>query len=62
MKLHSDFIIRYSGIFTPYWYIQLFMQSRGSSSTLSFYSIAIMNGAGMVGRVTSGYFGDAVRY
>ncbi|KAL5478841.1 hypothetical protein ACEPAI_2118 [Sanghuangporus weigelae] len=47
------------GIFTPYWYIQLFMQSRGSSASLSFYSIAIMNAAGMVGRVTSGYFGDA---
>ncbi|OCB86001.1 MFS general substrate transporter [Sanghuangporus baumii] len=47
------------GIFTPYWYIQLFMQSRGSSTSLSFYSIAIMNAAGMVGRVTSGYFGDA---
>ncbi|EJD05025.1 MFS general substrate transporter [Fomitiporia mediterranea MF3/22] len=45
-------------IFTPFWYIELFMLSRGSSASLAFYSIAIMNAAGMVGRIFSGYIAD----
>lgn len=36
------------------------MINRGSSENLAFYSIAIMNGAGLVGRVVSGYVGDRV--
>lgn len=47
-------------IFTPFWYISLFIENRGSSENLGFYSIAIMNGAGLVGRVFSGYMADRV--
>ncbi|KAH8114865.1 MFS general substrate transporter [Phellopilus nigrolimitatus] len=46
------------GLYTPFWYIELFMLSRGSSVSLSFYSIAIMNAAGVIGRVVSGYIAD----
>jgi len=46
------------GLFTPFWYIELFMLSRGSSSNLAFYTVAIMNVAGAVGRITSGFFAD----
>lgn len=34
------------------------MLNRGSDSNLAFYSIAVMNGAGFVGRIASGYAGD----
>ena len=47
-----------TGVFTPFWYITLFMLNRGASSNLAFYSIAVMNGAGFVGRISTGYAGD----
>ena len=37
------------------------MLSRGSSASLAFYSIAIMNASGMVGRISVGYLADRVR-
>ncbi|TFY67789.1 hypothetical protein EVJ58_g1396 [Rhodofomes roseus] len=46
------------GLYTPYWYIELFSLSTGLSANLSFYMIAIMNAAGLVGRVLTGYLGD----
>lgn len=50
-----------AGLYTPYWYIELFSLSAGISANLSFYTIAIMNAAGLVGRVATGYIGDKVR-
>lgn len=50
----------WAGLYTPFWYIELFMESRGSSANLAFYSIAIMNAAGVIGRVSSGYLADRV--
>lgn len=47
-----------AGLYTPFWYIELFMQSRGSSANLAFYAIAIMNAAGVIGRIGSGWFAD----
>lgn len=49
------------GLYTPFWYIELFMLSRGSSASLAFYTIAIMNAAGVIGRIGSGYIADRVR-
>ncbi|THH07595.1 hypothetical protein EW145_g3266 [Phellinidium pouzarii] len=46
------------GLYTPFWYIELFMLSRGSSANLAFYSIAVMNAAGVIGRIGSGYIAD----
>ncbi|KAI5119258.1 hypothetical protein M0805_007261 [Coniferiporia weirii] len=46
------------GLYTPFWYIGLFMLSRGSGANLAFYSIAIMNAAGVIGRIGSGYIAD----
>ena len=50
-----------TGLYTPFWYIELFMLSRGSSMNLAFYTIAIMNAAGVIGRIGSGYIADRVR-
>lgn len=50
-----------AGLYTPFWYIELFMLSRGSSASLAFYTIAIMNAAGVIGRIGSGYIADRVR-
>ncbi|KAH9915854.1 MFS monocarboxylate transporter [Fomitopsis serialis] len=46
------------GLYTPYWYIELFGLSIGLSANLSFYMIAIMNAAGLIGRVVTGYLSD----
>ena len=51
----------HTGLYTPFWYIELFMLSRGSSMNLAFYTIAIMNAAGVIGRIGSGYIADRVR-
>ena len=49
-----------TGLYTPFWYIELFMLSHGSNMNLAFYSIAIMNAAGIVGRIGNGYVADRV--
>ncbi|GBE78966.1 Aspyridones efflux protein [Sparassis crispa] len=45
-------------LYTPYWYIELFSLQKGVGANLSFYMIAIMNAAGLVGRVVTGYAAD----
>lgn len=47
-------------LFTPFWYIEIFCLREGISSNLSFYMISIMNAAGLVGRVLTGYIADMV--
>ncbi|KAJ7485629.1 MFS general substrate transporter [Mycena latifolia] len=46
------------GIYLPVIYIQLFSVQHSVGSSLAFYSIAIMNGAGAFGRVAGTYLAD----
>ncbi|KAK0499790.1 major facilitator superfamily domain-containing protein [Armillaria luteobubalina] len=46
------------GTFFPLFYIQLFAVEHSISNPLAFYSLAIMNGAGIVGRSLPGYAAD----
>lgn len=46
------------GTFFPLFYIQLFAVEHSISNSLAFYSLAIMNGAGIVGRSLPGYVAD----
>ncbi|TDL26807.1 MFS general substrate transporter [Rickenella mellea] len=48
------------GLYTPVWYIQLFSLSQGASPALSFYTIAAMNAAGVVGRIGGGWGADKI--
>ncbi|KAJ6588971.1 MFS general substrate transporter [Mycena capillaripes] len=47
-----------AGLFMPVIYMQLFALQHSVGSDLAFYSIAIMNGAGVIGRVAATYFAD----
>ncbi|KAJ7760057.1 MFS general substrate transporter [Mycena maculata] len=47
-----------SGIFLPVIYIQLFAVQHSVGSSIAFYSIAIMNGAGAFGRIAGNYLAD----
>ncbi|PCH37061.1 MFS general substrate transporter, partial [Wolfiporia cocos MD-104 SS10] len=53
----SGFIISF-GLYAPFWYLSLFSLSVGINFNLSFYMIAIMNAAGLIGRLSSGYLAD----
>lgn len=46
------------GVYFPYFYVQLFAILHGISTNLSFYTITIMTGANMFGRVAWGILGD----
>ncbi|KAJ7906291.1 MFS general substrate transporter [Mycena leptocephala] len=47
-----------AGVYMPVIYMQLFSVQHSVGSSLAFYSIAIMNGAGAFGRVAATYFAD----
>ncbi|KAL4260548.1 Proton-linked Monocarboxylate Transporter [Pleurotus pulmonarius] len=46
------------GIFFPYFYIQLFAVLHGVDPKIAFYSLAIMNAAGLPGRIFPGLLAD----
>ncbi|KAG9217882.1 hypothetical protein CCMSSC00406_0005252 [Pleurotus cornucopiae] len=46
------------GIFFPYFYVQLFAVLHGVDPSIAFYSLAIMNAAGLPGRVLPGILAD----
>ncbi|KAH9949495.1 major facilitator superfamily domain-containing protein [Amylocystis lapponica] len=46
------------GMFMPYFYLQLWTSLHGLSSTLAFYTIAILNAASIVGRTLPNLFAD----
>ncbi|KAF9558815.1 MFS general substrate transporter [Agrocybe pediades] len=46
------------GTYFPVFYVQLFAQRHNVSSTLTFYAIAILNVAGIFGRIVPNYFAD----
>ncbi|PVF96839.1 MFS general substrate transporter [Serendipita vermifera] len=46
------------GLFTPIFYIQLYAISHGVDPNLAFYTIAILNGASVIGRIVPNFFGD----
>ncbi|KIJ33767.1 hypothetical protein M422DRAFT_264225 [Sphaerobolus stellatus SS14] len=45
-------------LYTPFWYIEIFSLQKGVNPNLSFYVISIMNAAGLLGRVITGYLAD----
>ncbi|KAF8800125.1 MFS general substrate transporter, partial [Phlegmacium glaucopus] len=45
-------------VFFPAFYLQLYSVDHNIDKTLSFYSIAILNGAGVVGRLVANHLGD----
>ncbi|KAH9913285.1 major facilitator superfamily domain-containing protein [Fomitopsis serialis] len=48
----------YWGLFMPYFYLQLWLNLHGLSSTLAFYTIAILNAASVPGRVIPNTLAD----
>jgi MFS family permease len=46
------------GLFNPLFYISTYAVSRGLSASLSFYLVSILNGASLVGRVSTGILAD----
>ncbi|CAL1707485.1 unnamed protein product [Somion occarium] len=48
------------GTFVPSFYVQLFAEMHGTSKTLSFYALAVLNFSGMFGRIAPNYVGDRV--
>ncbi|TFY65284.1 hypothetical protein EVJ58_g2061 [Rhodofomes roseus] len=48
----------YWGLFMPYFYLQLWLNLHGLSSTLAFYTIAILNAASVPGRIIPNVLAD----
>lgn len=48
------------GTFVPPFYLQFFAKLHGTDDTLSFYALAVLNLAGMAGRVAPNYLGDRI--
>ncbi|ETW84736.1 MFS monocarboxylate transporter [Heterobasidion irregulare TC 32-1] len=48
------------GLFFPYFYIQLYSILHGAGVTFSFYTLAIMNGASILGRTIPNFLADTV--
>ncbi|KAA1467719.1 MFS general substrate transporter [Dentipellis sp. KUC8613] len=46
------------GMYFPAFYVQLFARRHGIAESLAFYSVAIMNGASVLGRVVPSYLAD----
>ncbi|KAH9840918.1 major facilitator superfamily domain-containing protein [Rhodofomes roseus] len=46
------------GLFFPFFYLQLFAILHGIDSNIAFYTLAIMNGAAIPGRIVPNYFAD----
>jgi len=45
-------------VYFPAFYIQLYSTDHNVDTTLSFYSLSIVNGAAIIGRLVPNYFGD----
>ncbi|KAK3313631.1 putative MFS monocarboxylate transporter [Apodospora peruviana] len=54
--------LAYFGLFIPFFYVSSYAISRGIDAQLSFYLIAIMNGASLFGRTIPGHFADRWGY
>jgi len=52
------FFIIYFGMFAPFFFTTSYAISKGFSSNLSFYSISILNGASLFGRIIPGIVAD----
>lgn len=52
------FFIIYFGMFSPFFYVSSYGVARGFSSSLSFYTISMLNGASLFGRVIPGILAD----
>ncbi|OCH85267.1 MFS general substrate transporter [Obba rivulosa] len=50
------------GLYYPNFYLQLFVNERGLSPTLAFYSLSILNASAIFGRVILNYIADRVGY
>lgn len=46
------------GLFSPFFFIPTYATVHGQSARLSFYLISMLNGASLVGRVSTGYLAD----
>ncbi|KAF8809445.1 MFS general substrate transporter [Phlegmacium glaucopus] len=46
------------GLFFPYFYLQLYAIDVGINAKLAFYSVAILNGGGVLGRLLPNFFAD----
>ena len=57
LTLVSGFVAQL-GTYFPAFYVQLFAEKHNVSSTLSFYSLALLNVAGVFGRVVPNYIAD----
>lgn len=52
------FFIIYFGMFAPFFFITSYASAMGFSSDLAFYSVSILNGASMFGRILPGIVAD----
>ncbi|KKK14093.1 hypothetical protein P175DRAFT_0428954 [Aspergillus ochraceoroseus IBT 24754] len=52
------FFIIYFGMFSPFFFTTSYAVSKGFSSNLSFYTISIINGASLFGRILPGFVAD----
>ncbi|KAL5536516.1 hypothetical protein ACEPAF_338 [Sanghuangporus sanghuang] len=57
LHVTSGFFIAF-GLYTPFWYIELYALREKISANLAFYLISIMNAAGLLGRVSLGHVAD----
>ncbi|OCB89300.1 MFS monocarboxylate transporter [Sanghuangporus baumii] len=57
----SGFFIAF-GLYTPFWYIELYALREKINANLAFYLISIMNAAGLLGRVSLGHVADRVAF
>jgi MFS family permease len=48
------------GIFLPFFYLQIYAQSRGIEKNLAFYSLSILNSASLFGRIFPNFVADKI--
>ncbi|BCS07995.1 hypothetical protein ALUC_20365S [Aspergillus luchuensis] len=53
-----SFFIIYFGMFSPFFYVSSYGVAKGFSSSLSFYTISMLNGASLFGRIIGGILAD----
>lgn len=54
----GGFFFTYFGMFMPFFYTTQFALDHGFSSNLSFYTVSIINGASLFGRIIPGFVAD----
>lgn len=59
LHLASGFLASFA-LYTPFLYMEPFALTIGLGSSLSFYTIAVLNAAGFAGRLVTGYAADKV--